>query len=317
MFARCSFFLLFFYSSLHTLTAQETLSIIDENAVWVERYIAGDGNGYYVNNLSVITIKGDTIISDTTYSKLYRNNKFQGGLREEGKKVFYRPSVYLNTSFQDQLIYDFSLSLGDTITLNCLKRNSGVRCKRLVVLKVDTIVLNDNQLRKRQHMKVIRNYLEPVNYNVYWIEGIGSQQALLEDDFCYFFDLEKFGPLCGQRLVCYSLNGQMLYSNSDSSFQSCPPPFIVGANYPEILQDVSIQLFPNPSSIELSYEINSSVRKHTLEEINILNLYGKNVLHLKNGAIKQAIDISRLSKGLFLITFKFSEGRVIKRFVKN
>lgn len=318
MFVRYLFFVLALFYASEPLFAQDQLTLANEKAVWVVRHNSSDGINPPSNKLSVYQFKGDTIISDTIYKKLMAENLFQGGVREEGKKVFLRSWSYDNDKeeFQsvERLIYDFSLNKGDTITLHCSPNNG---CKQLLTLEVDSILYSDNKVRRRQLMKVIGNYQEPRDYEVYWIEGIGSTQALLEDDFCFFNDREKISPTCGQRLVCYSLDGLLAYSNSDSTFNECPPPFIISAENTLTLKNLEVKLYPNPASSYLSYELSFSKNNYILEEISILNLYGQVVFSKTTNKLKKEIDIRHLPKGLFSLHFRFRKGISVQQFFKN
>jgi len=113
---------------------------------------------------------GDTIINSKNYSKLYSltdtilsessTKEFLGGIRELDNKVYYF-NVF---SSKEELLYDFSGNLNDTIELNEFGDYA-------VVKNIDSIIINDN-IHKRFH-------LENPNGTGEWIENIGSIHGLL------------------------------------------------------------------------------------------------------------------------------------------
>ncbi len=301
-------FLFFFFTFSFLAYSQDYISLISEDATWGIREEGGDGNGFEYLNVSNYHFLGDTIISDTLYKKLFRDTLYLGGIREEGTQVFYRPAF-----FKDRLIYDFGMSIGDTITLECGR----FACKSLVVLNVDTLTLEDGLPRKRQKMLVISNYFEPVNYEVDWIAGIGSQQSLIEDDFCYFSDLEKLGPTCSQRLLCFSINGEMLYTNSDTLINECPPPLILSSAKKQFLKDFKVNIFPNPAFSLLHYEIQASKKGIDLLEIQLIDAFGHRIFTNKTNKLSGQIDTHQLSKGFYVLVFKLAQGISSKKIIKN
>ena len=55
-------------------------------------------------------LKGDTVISDVTYKKLYQGNTYNGALREDGEKVYYREK-----DCNEVCLYDFGLAIGGSL----------------------------------------------------------------------------------------------------------------------------------------------------------------------------------------------------------
>ena len=95
----------------------------DSNAIW---NVNIEGSGPIKEVL--YGLKGDTLINDTIYNKLYtlsdttlsnENMKdYIGGFRQEGQKVWFKPAYWTEPNI---LLYDFSASVGDTVWHNaCL-----------------------------------------------------------------------------------------------------------------------------------------------------------------------------------------------------
>jgi hypothetical protein len=146
-------------------------------------------------------LQGDTVIATNTYHKVYKspgtahehcaiagtlNNwwiltaEYAGAYRQDTtlKQIYF---IYPSFS-QEQLLYDFSLNVGDTLS-NC------------VVSTIDSILIGTNY-RKQFHF---------MGSQYSMIEGIGSTAGLLEP----FIPFESGGTL-----TCFSQNGATLYPDT-------------------------------------------------------------------------------------------------------
>ena len=216
----------------------------DTDAVWtVHDGYAGSAfycpNGISEWDRSYIQ-KGDTVINNTQYNKLYLNehhweywlnpscffdygtttNVFVGGLRNDSanKKVYY----FDNYSNQDCLLYDFSLNVGDSIRewwSNC--SNIGYYYK---ILSVDSVLVG---MQYHKRFNIAGGY----NADTSIIEGVGSLTGLLG----YYFFFENFN-----QLHCFSELNQVMYVNTNCF---CPCT-VVGIN--EIKNNFSFTILPNP-----------------------------------------------------------------------
>ena len=115
-----------------------------------------------------LVVKGDTVVRGVTYRKLMRVNDqtetLEALMREEGKKVF---AIRQNGSSDDEvLLYDFSLSLGET-----LGNGAGGGC---TVGLVDTICVK-NCYFCRFHLQD-----ETGDVCYCWVEGVGGTYGVLE-----------------------------------------------------------------------------------------------------------------------------------------
>jgi hypothetical protein len=94
----------------------------DSNAIWNVNYINSVGTP---TDEMLYGPKGDTLINDTLYSKLYtlsdttlsdeNLHDYIGGFRQDSHKVWFKPAYW---SYKDILLYDFSASVGDTVWHN-------------------------------------------------------------------------------------------------------------------------------------------------------------------------------------------------------
>lgn len=141
-----------------------------------------------VNRYSRLLIDGDTLIGDQTYSCLFyqpdqrfTDRRLYGFLRETSAHKIYYHEV---GSQSEQLLYDFSLAVGDSVYSNYL---SGW-------LVLDSVA--DDPTGKKNWY-----YHQGSNITRQWIEGVGSVRGLLMREIVGGFSL----------LTCCTLNDSVLY----------------------------------------------------------------------------------------------------------
>lgn len=142
-------------------------------------------------------LTGDTIIDGKSYSKLYLLNdttlipdsrkEYLGGFRQEGKKVWFRPSLHddyiSNYPYypKETVLHDFS-NVGDTIWHNFVS-DWNVRYWEMrdsISASIITSKFTDEQGRtiyNTQQFIIINSNRKEFTYEVgrdRWIEGIGS-----------------------------------------------------------------------------------------------------------------------------------------------
>jgi len=133
---------------------------------------------------------GDTVMGSKKYHKILKSglvqgisisNKYIGALRQDSlqKKVFFKPVAQA-----EQLLYDFNLSIGDTLALSF--NNHGM----FFVSSIDSVLVGTN-FRKRF-------LLNNLTANAALIEGIGSTFGLFNEIQEVFFE-----PTTASRLICF------------------------------------------------------------------------------------------------------------------
>lgn len=190
------------------------------------------------------TVNGeDTIINDTAYKKLYmfydtifnkNTATYLGGIREDEQKRIYfkgdtvihdfKPSYNNTYNVSELLLYDFSISIGDTLKNANLSKGDEI----LVVTSIDTIQIG-NSFRKRYNF-------EPIWW-VKWIEGVGNIKGLLFTSG----DLPFNG--IDDDLICFKQNNEILYFNNN--YDNCMP-LITGIEAHQYNNSV-INVYPNPA----------------------------------------------------------------------
>ena len=131
---------------------------------WIYRFY--DDLHYPTSIETQYTLYGDTIIFSMTYKKIFVDSNYSGTLREYSKIIYFIP----DTSSTEYLLYNFNLTVGDTI----IHPFGGAVCTNdtLTVAVVDSILLSDGYHKQFWF-----------NPTCYWIEGIGSIGYLLAPFF--------------------------------------------------------------------------------------------------------------------------------------
>lgn len=245
---------------------------------WVYRYF--DDFGMPMPYQKVYTLFGDTTISNMNYKKI-SDGDYVGALRESSKRIYFIP----DTSLTEYLLYDFNLSVGDTVA----NPFGGAVCSNdTVILEgMDSVLVSDGYHRQY-------NWLPPSGVN--WIEGIGSYNYLLAPNniLCVSGNLQ---------LVCMISDGTFIYP---ATWSGC------SVSVPEMgNQTMEILVFPNPSAGSFTVDFNGL----DVEEVVISDPLGKVVLRQRtNGRANFQVD--DLSSGMYLLSAVDASGsRVYKRIV--
>jgi Secretion system C-terminal sorting domain len=223
---------------------------------------------------------GDTIIGSFTYKKIqeytFRQNDglstfgYVGAIRQDTsqKKVFYR----LPSSTADTLLYDFNLSVGDTIPKNWYI-NSGTH----IISSIDSILVG-------------ATYHKRFNFPMAFttealIEGVGSTMGLL-------LPLYQ-GVEYSSFLYCFTENGQNLFIHPNGFCDTNP------TNIDEQEKDISLTISPNPFSRQAALQAATPLKNASLA---VYNSVGQTVRRMDNLA-GQTISFHRdnLPSGLYFI----------------
>ena len=258
--------------------------------------------GYRHYNKFALT-EEDTLIEGDTYKKLYwfQDSIFNpliaeciGGLRENfQKQVFYKgKGGYNYEEWVNGLICDFSLSVGDTFTLNPYDYY-------VKVIAIDTVEIN-NILRKE--ISIGGNF-EGSQEVFKFIEGIGNNLGLLFDNIMSFITGGGSG-----KLLCYEHNGDLQYMADDIT--NCNNPYVGLSNI--LAEDNPISLYPNPTNKDVNIS-----SENIINSIEIFNFLGQSVYKTNVKSREKIIDINSLSKGVYIIGVSTDMGYIRKKLIKN
>ena len=273
--------------------AQNFIHFPDSGGLWKETYWWQPSPVFY-NGIGDTYIEGDTVINDTVYHKVYNLRRdvfcsdsiisepeYDGALREDtiNQKVYYRGII--NAS--DQLLYDYSLEIGDTLQTNMYTPYYGV-----YVTAIDTITTFDGVQRRIWYL----DSEEPFDGWPQIIEGIGSTSGLHGGTEPYWEGWNE--------LLCFSVNGDEVWrSFRDTCYvvtDTCVP---VGINE-TVYSKTSIKYYPNPvsTSTTVSFEFNQI--RTTDNYLWIFDLFGKEIAHTK--FLYNSFTIrSPANKGLYMV----------------
>ncbi|MBR4238207.1 MAG: hypothetical protein IKQ03_02125 [Prevotella sp.] len=169
--------ILLFDSTEFCKANDETPCLFENGKTWVCAVVYRD-----VVEYDTYKIDGDTVIDETTYYKLYRNDTFLEAVREEGKRCEVENGL---------LLYDFNLHKGETTMVFSPIPWIIYDVK---VVEEDSIVLYGNRYRYMKMLMEERHDLGAKPFNLrnqsvtnnttdtveeYWIEGIGSLSGLV------------------------------------------------------------------------------------------------------------------------------------------
>lgn len=267
-------FILFFGNQL--LKSQPFEQIVDTTKKW--NVLKGDfsPNGDFFSTTTVL-FQSDTTINNLVYKKIFSsydtiNFNFNGELIREDSigRVFTK-----EWNSPEQLIYDFSVNVGDTIVLH----NFMGGITEAKIDSIDTIFLAGKN-RKR----IFNSFYNFGNVVDCWIEGIGSLMGVLYSgnviiDF-------------GTNLLCYWQNGSKLLSTEYSDLYGC---YYTNVEIDEINSLNRIKVYPNITRQYLTIENNQDENLI----FKIYNSIGQEIINTLIESKIQIINISDVRNGLY------------------
>lgn len=243
---------------------------------------------------------GDTTIGSYTYHKVNKQGYifnslcyydrpfgYQGAIRED--TLARRIYMVVADSTHESLMYDFSLSVGDTVysVLDTLWFGLGPYW----VDNIDSVLVG-NSYRKRL------NLMGASSMGSSLIEGIGGTYGLVSN--LGYFE-------AGSHLICY-LDTAVTYITGSYSPYGCGS--VVTANTSPETEPV-LSLYPNPAENYLQV---SEVKPGTV--FQIYNAMGQSVLTIPAEKSGLRIDLSGLEDGLYILQSDFSGRQMNYSFVK-
>ena len=201
----------------------------------------------------------------------------RGYVRSVGKQIFFRAGP----GSGEYLLYDFDLSVGDTLPFNEL-----LQFQTLTVAGIDSVLVHGGT-----YWKVFA--ISGSNYVDQLIEGIGSSAGFLQE-------LEKPYNV-SHRLSCYSQNEQKYFPEPETP--DCI--FFLDLDEPEI----NLDLYPNPCSDLLHALVKTGYQGCFYR---VITMNGSVVT--QGDVIGQKFDIETLkwNSGIYLLELQFGN-EVISR----
>ena len=230
-------------------------------------------------------IKGDTIISTYEYKILHSSSEpdptswtLRGFMREDStKKVWLR----WKNDIEEILIYDFSLSTGDSISI-------GYMPEYYHIDSITSVEINGTTRNKYWISQ------EDYDWNDTWIEGIGSNKGIVQG-------MMLIGGWSW--FLCMSDYGELIYMNPN--YESCY--LITGINE---IDNPIINIYPNPAKESLHIKNNQKIE---ITSIKIVNANGQIIKHFDSR--KTHLDISEICSGLYFLEISYKNGQLIKKVI--
>lgn len=281
----------------------------ESNAVWSVL----DFTQYYPNSLKYQTIhytlEGDTIISNTSYRKLFSNKVdsvilttsintlFEGALRQDTalKKVFFVPKDSIN----EILLYDFDINIGDTVNIKHYTGNSFSH----VCYATGYQLFDDGISRKYYTM-----FVEHTSTWDAWYEGIGSYRGLLNN---YKYLKWYNHTLCfyQNNTLVFQLDSLLFwdypYCDSSVVFSGCHHNNLFVQVPPNTFHQHIISVYPNPLTEKSLILIPPQYLTQNLS-VKIFDIRGRKVLQF-NDLKEHEIELRRSdfkSAGLYFAVIR-------------
>lgn len=201
----------------------------------------------------------DVVIGSYTYKKFFDPTT--------GADVFLREDVasrkvYRNVGGNDQLLYDFSLQVSNTITLG----NGSV----YTVLSITDVPVNGGTRR--------RFFLDNGWYSENWIEGVGSSQHPFRPSYEMPSDPYIY-------LTCSAQNGVNVYNHNLANGQPTLTDCSMLGVTDFALENRAIQYAPNPFTTELSITAQTDFKNATLKVFNSVGQLVKEQTNINGNTI--------------------------------
>src|SRR5690554_5741326 len=268
---------------------------------WDLGYLGYDDEAYRFRRYALT--EKDTLINNITYKKLYEFTDIEfnpltaiyyGGFRENSQKqVFFKGERYNNNN--EIMLYDFSLSAGDTFNLPYNNEPSYFE-----IVAIDTLIYSGIPRRKFTIRNIPEFSFAP-QYS-FWIEGIGNYEGLIQLPRVYAVDNWLITR-------CYIHNGDLLYSNYSHGGNDCIIPLM---GIESIVEDNSITLYLNLSNSEINIS-----SENIINSIEIFNSFGQRVYQSMVNSTEKVIDISSFANGVYILGVNTENGVIREKIIKN
>jgi hypothetical protein len=298
--------------------------LIDENKLWVincSYYNHGDFNYYEGEFFYYEYFKGDTIIQNSTYKKLYHqkfydhHNDFYyppattdttlqppdlvGLVREDTitQKVYFI-DLLMNMLPAEELLFDFKLTLGDTMSTPCYSPYSFPTNNPID--SIGEVVLFNNDTCQISYFDYNQTVIMSGITSNFMIEGVGGPGGVYMP-----FDMTPITQDLNRTLVCYKENSVNLFGPCDQ------PKYYTSIN--ELTKKIDLSFYPNPST---GYFSASEPLKKSAT-ITILNYLGEQVQTLKFNANERVEFNIEGAAGIYLIQIKTPNATITNKVLKQ
>jgi hypothetical protein len=243
-------------------------------------------------------LEGDTMYGNKTYNKIYKiihyfnfpyyNLGYQGAVYYDNAadKVYWRPK----NTLQDTLLYDFNLSVGDTLPVSYVYDMNMYGVIRID--SIDTIMSNNHS--------IVRFHMDNAGWGgEYILHGIGSTTGFLEPIYP-FFESEN-------HLSCFQ-NYTDSISYPGPEYQDCDI-FTSVKEYPE--NSGNITVYPNPA-----YEV-LNIDNATNSHVQLFSITGLLISESEISSGHSELSLKGIPRGIYYLRFGKGRGIEVIKIVVN
>ena len=279
-------------------------SYLADSTYWRKVHVQTMGGSPSVVREYQMYTLGDTIIEGKTYLKLYNDAfyfRYCGAVREEAGKVYSRLQEHESRTDEEVLLYDFTLEEGETFNTNTpVGIMSG---EGWVVRKVDTIIIENGEKRKRIHFD---------DENV-WIEGIGNLNGF--DD--HVISHATNGVV--SYLKCSGIKNEVLYRNVNYC-NNCPCTLNIpnpGASIFNVNAEKSDAIV-SPNPVEDKVTILVPVNNNESYTYRLFDQTGKLLHEIETNSNIYTLDMSFcISGGVYLLSVEAGNQKYQNKLLKK
>lgn len=287
----------FSLSAVFSLNALAQGTFPAANATWTQRIGQGEAAAKY----TVIGLKNeDVVIGGRSYHKVFLSetdvtlgvSAYVGGLREDisTRRIYY----YDLATSTERLLYDFSLSIGDTIHTGPGGSADGI------VYNIDVVNIGGVD-RTRITFRPMTSSAPWLAGE--WVEGIGNTGlgGLLGS--------AMMQPTCdcGTQTLCFSNNGVTQYHNANFSSIDCDHVFSLSGV--EILSSDVVSVAPNPAVGAANFRFGTPSR---FTKLVITDVTGRVVTSaIVTGMDHISVDTHLLNAGMYVYNLHAVDGTLM------
>ena len=296
------------------------------------------GSGGFFGTSFQLYTSGDTLINNLIYKILLQGQYSSpfycvyGYLREDttASKIYFIDNIFS----PEELLYDFSMQVGDTMTLN-FQFTGGYWQNGVYTL--DSIVTGQI-LAGSRNVFYLNCHNCPGSRPMIWIESVGNPGDLIYSRSANFFSFGWFS-VCQQTtptgfpydfiqiLTCFEhvpkvyfdscahqeavTNGCLYYADSCNYWNIC-------GSVEELGFVKSFSVSPNPATDEIT--ISMETNKKTETTFIIRDITGKEINRSKTNTILSGnksfnLSIHNLEKGIYIIECSMKEGSLYRKLI--
>jgi hypothetical protein len=270
----------------------QNINFPDSNAIWSvynEKYFVDGDSTFNAIDYKKYYLSNDSIITSSRFFALLREDILT-------KKIFAISSG--NT--QEHLLYDFSLSINDTVSVFPLSFPFTTGPILVKVESVDSVLIGDSFNRR---LKIIGENWNS-GFEEYWIEGIGSTMGIFNSGITGVVITDIWYPT----LLCFEKDGILLFHNP--YFTDCFENNPSGITEADLATRTNV--FPNPTNSSLLIKSNKEI-----VFVSLITAKGEIVINKHVGEKSFTIDISDFPAGLYTLILYTDEGILVKKIIKN